>query len=239
MASYVASGEEPIYKRIRAAILARIADGTYAVGSMLPSESELAEEFGTTRLTVRGATDELAAQGKIRRVQGKGAFVSCDWTKKRPAMGGFRQSVLAAGGTPEVRILAKSKRYAGPLYAHLFGIAEDDLLYSVRRLNSVDGIPASIEVTFIPLLLFPNIEELDISVFSLYEAYEMFGRKPVKAQEKLDIESVGARDASLLGIEPGDLVLLLECMSYDESGQAIEYAKSFNRGDAGGYTYAY
>lgn len=239
MASYVASGEEPIYKRIRAAILARIADGTYAVGSMLPSESELAEEFATTRLTVRGATDELAAQGKIRRVQGKGAFVSCDWTKKRPAMGGFRQSVLAAGGTPEVRILAKSKRYAGPLYAHLFGIAEDDLLYSVRRLNSVDGIPASIEVTFIPLLLFPNIEELDISVFSLYEAYEMFGRKPVKAQEKLDIESVGARDASLLGIEPGDLVLLLECMSYDESGQAIEYAKSFNRGDAGGYTYAY
>lgn len=239
MASYVASGEEPIYKRIHAAILARIADGTYAVGSMLPSESELAEEFGTTRLTVRGATDELAAQGKIRRVQGKGAFVSCDWTKKRPAVGGFRQSVLAAGGTPEVRILAKSKRYAGPLYAHLFGIAEDDLLYSVRRLNSVDGIPASIEVTFIPLLLFPNIEDLDISVFSLYEAYEMFGRKPVKAQEKLDIESVGARDASLLGIESGDLVLLLECMSYDESGQAIEYAKSFNRGDAGGYTYAY
>ena len=39
--------------------------------------------------------------------------------------------------------------------------------------------------------------------------------------------------------EQGDLVLLLECVSYDASGQAIEYVKSFNRGDTGGYTYTY
>lgn len=43
-----------------------------------------------------------------------------------------RQSVLASGATPSVRILARSKRYAGPYYADLFDIAEDDLLYSVR-----------------------------------------------------------------------------------------------------------
>ena len=133
MASDVTLNDEPMYKRIRTTLLERIADGTYPTGSMLPSENELAEEFGTTRLTVRGATDELAAQGKIRRVQGKGAFVSCDWNKKRTAMGGFRKSVLAAGGHPEVRILAKGKRYAGPLFSRIFGIAEDDLLYSVRR----------------------------------------------------------------------------------------------------------
>ena len=59
------------------------------------------------------------------------------------------------------------------------------------------------------------------------------------AQEKLDIEALGARDAGLLGLEQGDLVLLLECVSYDVSGQAIEYVKSFNRGDTGGYTYTY
>lgn len=40
-------------------------------------------------------------------------------------------------------------------------------------------------------------------------------------------------------LEPGDLALVLECLTYDSSGQAIEHAKSFNRGDAGGYTYNY
>ena len=54
---------------------------------------------------------------------------------------GFRESVRASGGEPSVRILARSKRYAGPYYAGLFGIAEDDLLYSVRRLNCINGEP--------------------------------------------------------------------------------------------------
>ena len=118
-------------------------------------------------------------------------------------------------------------------YANLFGIAEDDLLYSIRRLNCINGDPVSIETAFIPCLLFPTIEDIDVSVFSLYETYEMLGRKPVMAQEKLDIEALGARDAGLLGLEQGDLALTLECVSFDASGQAIEYVKSFNRGDAG------
>lgn len=153
--------------------------------------------------------------------------------------GGFRESVRASGGEPSVRILARSKRYAGPYYADLFGIAEDDLLYSIRRLNCINGSPVSIETALIPCLLFPTIEDIDVSVFSVYETYEMLGRKPVMAQEKLDIEALGARDAGLLGLEQGDLALTLECVSFDASGQAIEYVKSFNRGDTGGYTYTY
>ena len=100
-------------------------------------------------------------------------------------------------------------------------------------------IALRVAAVLIPCLLFPTIEDIDVSVFSLYETYEMLGRKPVMAQEKLDIEALGARDACLLGLEQGDLVLLLECVSYDASGQAIEYVKSFNRGDTGGYTYTY
>lgn len=229
----------PVYMRIRRRIEERIERDIYPTGSMIPSEKDLAEEFGTTRLTIRSAVDELVRRGQIRRVRGKGAFVAQKVPVAYERTGGFRESVRASGGEPSVRILARSKRYAGPYYANLFGIAEDDLLYSIRRLNFVNGDPVSIEMAFIPCLLFPTIEDIDVSVFSLYETYEMLGRTPVMAQEKLDIEAVGARDAVLLGLEQGDLVLLLECVSYDASGQAIEYVKSFNRGDAGGYTYTY
>lgn len=234
-----AVGNEPIYRRIRRVLAERIERGEYATGSMIPSENDLAEEFGTTRLTVRNAMDELVESGQIRRVQGKGAFVSPKWFDEHVRRGGFRETVRAAGSEPTVRVLAKSKRYAGPYYARIFGIAEDDLLYCIRRLNSVDGTPVSIEMTFIPCMLFPGIEDVDISVFSLWETYDMLGRKPARSLEKLDIEALGARDAGLLGLEPGDLALLLECLTFDESGQAMEYAKSFNRGDAGGYTYTY
>ena len=146
----------PVYMRIRRRIEERIERGIYPTGSMIPSENELAEEFDTTRLTIRSAVDELVRRGQIRRVRGGGAFVA----QKVPAMfertGGFRESVRASGGEPSVRILARSKRYAGPYYANLFGIAEDDLLYSIRRLNCVNGDPVSIEMAFIPCLLFPH-----------------------------------------------------------------------------------
>ena len=89
----------PVYKQIRRCIAERIERGDYPTGSMIPSENELAEEFGTTRLTIRSAMDELVKSGQIRRVQGKGAFVGHKWFDEHERKGGFRQSVLASPRT--------------------------------------------------------------------------------------------------------------------------------------------
>ena len=86
----------PVYMRIRRRIEERIERSIYPTGSMIPSEKDLAEEFGTTRLTIRSAVDELVRRGQIRRVRGKGAFVA----QKVPAFFertvGFRESVRAS-----------------------------------------------------------------------------------------------------------------------------------------------
>lgn len=57
-------------------ITSRIRDGTYAPESQLPSENEMAEEFGVSRTTVRNAFSKLAARGLVVRRQGVGTFVS-------------------------------------------------------------------------------------------------------------------------------------------------------------------
>lgn len=80
----------PVYMRIRRRIEERIERGIYPTGSMIPSENELAEEFGTTRLTIRSAVDELVRRGQIRRVRGKGAFVA----QKVPAI--FERTAASA-----------------------------------------------------------------------------------------------------------------------------------------------
>lgn len=234
-----AAADEPIYLRVRRTVLDRITTGVYPVGSMMPSENELAQEFNTTRLTIRAAIDALVERGMVRRVQGKGAFVAGPVTGVACRHRGFRGSTRSDCAEPTVRVLSQSVREAGPYYAYIFGIEPDDLLYVVRRLNSVDGKPVAIERTMIPLALFPGIEDVDISVFSLYETYEMLGHRVALAQEKLDIEALGARDAALLDTEPGDLVLSLECISYHDDMRPIEYAISYNRGDRGAYTYKY
>ena len=55
----------PVYMRIRRRIEERIERGIYPTGSMIPSEKDLAEEFGTTRLTIRSAVDELVRRGRF------------------------------------------------------------------------------------------------------------------------------------------------------------------------------
>lgn len=230
---------DPLYVQIRRTIQERIAAGAYLPGSAIPSEHELAAEFRTTRLTVRSAIDGLVEQGIIRRVQGKGAFVARRGAGSSARVSGFRSSAGAASEEATVRQLSKSLRPAGPLYAHLFDIDEGDQLYSIRRLNSVDGAPVSLEQTLIPVSLFPGIEDVDVSVFSLYETYEMCGRPVALAQEKLDVVALSARDAGLLAVEPGELALSLECVSFDAEGRAIEHAYALTPAKHGGYTYQY
>ena len=241
MAQIVSSREQPIYLRIRRKIEERIERGEYPAGSVLPSENELADEFGTTRLTVRNAMDALVERGTVRRVQGKGAFVTSrdiDDTTSMP-QGGFRKVAEALGMEPSVRLLASGRRKAGAYYGWLFGIPEDDLLYSLRRLNSLDGQPVALESTLIPLSLMPTIEEVDIQVFSLYETYELLGHKVARVQEKLDVLGLTAREAGLLHVDAGDVAMVSECVSYDITGNAIEYARNISRSDFAGYTFKF
>src|ERR1700742_1425744 len=68
--------ETPLYLRIRDKIRAAIATGELSPGDRLWSEAELANEFQTTRGTVRHATDRLVFEGLIVRHIGRGSFVS-------------------------------------------------------------------------------------------------------------------------------------------------------------------
>ena len=104
----------PVYMRIRRRVEERIERGIYPTGSMIPSEKDLAEEFGTTRLTIRSAVDELVRRGQIRRVRGKGAFVAQKVPVAYERTGGFRESVRASGGEPSVRVPSVMRAHIMP-----------------------------------------------------------------------------------------------------------------------------
>lgn len=67
--------EQPAYKRIGEMIRQRINDGVYSLGSQLPTELELVEEFSASRMTVSKGLSELIEAGLIKRIRGKGTFV--------------------------------------------------------------------------------------------------------------------------------------------------------------------
>ena len=61
---------EPAYRKVASALLERISDRSLSAGDRLPSELELARQFGVNRSTVREAMRELESSGMLRRHRG-------------------------------------------------------------------------------------------------------------------------------------------------------------------------
>jgi GntR family transcriptional regulator of arabinose operon len=66
----------PFYIQIRQYIIDNIQQKKWRPNDKIPSENELAEKFGVSRITVKKALDTLVEEGVIYRIQGRGSFVS-------------------------------------------------------------------------------------------------------------------------------------------------------------------
>ena len=66
----------PLYLQVKDVLMRRIVDGQHKPGELLPSESRLAADFGTSISTIRQALSLLVADGILVKKQGKGTLVS-------------------------------------------------------------------------------------------------------------------------------------------------------------------
>ncbi|MCD9026187.1 GntR family transcriptional regulator [Cohnella silvisoli] len=71
-----ASQRIPLYTQIRKYIQDQVTQKIWLPNDRIPSENELANQFGVSRITVKNALSELIEEGLIFRVQGKGSFIS-------------------------------------------------------------------------------------------------------------------------------------------------------------------
>lgn len=228
----------PLYLKIRRTIREKINLGAFTPGAAIPSESDLAQRYGTTKPTIRNAIDGLIDEGLLFRVQGKGTFVTHGLQVNSSSHGprGFRASQGDMRHRPSVRVLEASLRPVGDYYARLFEVSPEGDLYQVRRLNCVDDEPFAIESALVPCELFPGIETVDISLFSLYEFYALRGHEVARALEELQVCELKPREAQLLRGSVGDPALGIRCVSYDAVGRALEYVTSVAIGEHARYS---
>lgn len=224
--------QSPIYLQLREVIRNKIEDGEYLPGTAIPSENNLANTYGINRMTVRNAIDALVNEGLLKRVKGKGVYVVGNKVERDlETLGGFTQTMREKNTHPSTKILIKALRKAEGKYSLAFNIKPEDEIYYIKRICSADGEPISLEEIFIPKYVVPKLEDIDLSVFSLYEVYDFYGIKLTRAWQDLDLIKLEPKDARMLGIDKDLSVMLFECTSYDDKGRIIEFARNYTRGD--------
>lgn len=84
-ARITATSGQPLYQEVAEELRAKIADGSYPVGSALPSTAQLMELYGVSLTVARAAVKELQTEGTAQGRQGKGVFVVQEPPTPRPS----------------------------------------------------------------------------------------------------------------------------------------------------------
>jgi GntR family transcriptional regulator len=223
----------PAYQQIELHIAERIRRGRLDAGDRLAPERELAESLGVSRMTVRQAYEGLERRGLIERGVGRGTFVSAPKLDldHRSHVAGFSEQIEAAGLEPGAELLLRERRAPSDEARVALALGENAAVLHARRLRFAGGVPLAIEDFWLPLELFPGIDELDLSG-SIYELMrERYGRAPVRAVERLEPIHATAPDARALNVRPRSPLMLVERIAYDADGTPIEFARDRHRGD--------
>lgn len=222
----------PLYIQLREIIREKIDGGDYAPGTCIPSESQLSETYGINRISVRSALASLEQEGMLRSVQGKGVFVvGPKLERDMETLGGFRQTMREREQSPSTKVLVKAARRAGPLYAGILDMDEDDSIWYVKRVCLSNGEPVALEEIYISTDALPCFGEIDINLFSIFDAYRWNGVHPLRGEQTLNITRLDAAAARLIGITDSTPVLEFSVVTFDQYGRKIEFDRSYTRND--------
>ena len=117
-------------------------------GDLIPSERELGETYGISRMTARQAITELVNEGLFYREQGKGTFVSrSKITQQLIHLTGFTEDIRARGQRPSTTVISATMHPADEAVAEKLRINPGALIFRLQRLRLADGEPLAIELS--------------------------------------------------------------------------------------------
>jgi GntR family transcriptional regulator len=227
----------PLYFQLREAILGEIHRRGLEPGDQLPTEAELERRYEVSRSTIRQAMNELAADGVIRRVQGKGTFVGIPKIQHLPVLTSFSELLRSQGYTPSHRLLASSMRPASPEVAEGLGLEERAPCRFLRRLFLADGDPVGLAETWLPQTLLGEHDHLfEQGAIEEGSLYELLQGEPLRLFLARAVETINPGlaeepDAGLLGYEPGSPLLVIKRITFTPEGQAVEWTRLLFAGD--------
>jgi GntR family transcriptional regulator len=223
----------PLYYKIEQDFKKKIETGTYKVGDLLPSERELIEMYGVSRLTAREAINRLVNDGLVIKIQGKGTYVASP--RKDHRIGSLYsggEEMLLHYEVIETRVLKIDKVRADEALSKMFEVPQEEELIYIERVRSANKTPAAYMKCYIPYRYVEGIESIDLENRSLYRTLEDdYHLQLHEAQEVIEAVKADAKSARYLDIPENTPVLLNHRLTYLMDGTVIEHEIVVYRSD--------
>jgi GntR family histidine utilization transcriptional repressor len=164
--SLALSGDQsvPMYQQIKDAIRQKIRSGDWASGQMIPSENQLADGLGISRMTINRPLRELTAEGLLRRVHGLGTFVA---EPARQAhlleLVSIAEEIKQQGKIYRAEVLHVTTVKANAELSARMQLVPGSKLFSVEVVHYQDDTAIQLEYRYVNPILVPDFLEVDFS----------------------------------------------------------------------------
>lgn len=161
----------PLYQQIKDQILRDITSGKFSVNTRLPTEDEMSEQYGVSRITIRRAIGDLVEQGVVVKRQGKGTFVKTPLMQKdfTAAARSFTELCQANGKEAGAIVLEASvSEPTDPDVLEALDLEKGEKAVRILRLRTADGKPLVIEDDYFPIQ-YTYLLGVDLVNQSLYQ----------------------------------------------------------------------
>ncbi|QTI89019.1 GntR family transcriptional regulator [Streptomyces sp. AgN23] len=243
------TSDRAVFRQIADALREAIDKGRFREGDKLPSETELVDHFGVSRMTVRNALSLLQQEGLAVSEHGKGVFVrprppvrrlaSDRFARRHRDQGkaAFTVEAEAAGSRPEVDNLEVKEERPSPDISARLGSPRKVL--ARRRRYLLDGRPVEFATSYLPLDLARNtpIAQPNPGPGGIYARLEEMGHRLDHFDEEIRARMPSPAEVRTLQLASGVPVIHLVRTAYDSEGRVVEVCDTVMAADA--YVLAY
>ncbi|HEL9643879.1 TPA: GntR family transcriptional regulator [Streptococcus suis] len=214
------------YISIHDQIKEQIDNGIWKIGQRLPSERDLADEYGVSRMTLRQGITLLVEEGVLQRKVGSGTYVAS--TRVQEKMRGttsFTELMQLQGKVPTSKLLSYNKTKPTEKEVELLGLARGEHIIRMERVRYADNVPVVYEIASIPERLIKNVPKEDVTNHFFKTLVEN-GYRIGTSKQTIFARLADEKVAQYLQISRNQAILALKQVSYLEDGQAFEYVNS-------------
>ncbi|MCB2293063.1 GntR family transcriptional regulator [Clostridium algoriphilum] len=224
----------PLHYQIKEILQEMIENEVLKPGQSIPTEREICEIQGVSRMTVNKAIMSLVNEGLIYREQGKGTFVSIPKVNREISrLKGFTEQMEENGLISKTKILSYKIINATKQCKFELKMPEnEDKIFEIKRLRFSDEQPVAIETACLPYFLYNGMTRDMIEDKPLYGIFrEIYGYHPYKATQSIEPTMLSEYESKLLNQENGALALIFRQTTYMENETPIELTKAIYRSD--------
>lgn len=235
MATVTLESPESRFRQLAGLIRDAINRGEYRPGQPMPSEDDLAAEYGVSRRTVNQAMRILRAEGLVYVQRGRGTIVRPVPVIRRDAVG--RQQIREAGGArgafqAELAALGLTARsdvqvsevQAPEDVAGLLAIEPGAAVLARARRMFANDVPVMLATSYLPLDIAAGtqIAQEDTGPGGVYSRLADLGHGPAELAETVTVRPPRDGEAAALGMDAEQRVYSIRRTAEDAAGRVVE-----------------